>query len=110
MKRKHSRPNAEDVEENRILAAVGYIGILFLLPLFMKPQSSYCQYHARQGMSLFILEIIYGALCAIPIIGWFIIAPVGGFIIFILFIVGLANSMAGKEEPLPVIGVYGERF
>lgn len=97
-----------DVEENKAIAAIGYLGILFLVPLLAKPNSPFAQYHARQGIALCVAAVAMSIITPIPIIGW-IIGPIGGILVFILFIMGLVNALGGKMVPLPVIGKYAEK-
>lgn len=99
---------SKDVEENKVWAAIGYLGILFLIPLLAKKDSPYAQYHAKQGLALFIAGLIVGVASALPLIGWFLIAPIGGILLLILFIIGLINALGGKTQPLPVIGKMAE--
>lgn len=98
-----------DVEENKGLAAIGYLWILFLVPLLAKKDSAFAQFHGKQGMILFIAEVIWifagMFLFHIPILGW-IIGSVGWFILFVLFVIGLMNALGGKTQPLPVIGQF----
>jgi len=104
------KTGSKDVEENKVWAAIGYLGILFLIPLLAKKDSPYAQYHAKQGLALFLAGLIVGAASAIPFIGWFIVAPIGGIILLILFVIGLINSLGGKMQPLPVIGKMAENL
>jgi len=46
-----------EVEEGKVYAIVGYLGILFLIPLLALPKNKFAQYHARQGMVLFFVEL-----------------------------------------------------
>lgn len=105
-----SSGGGKDAEENKAMAAIGYLGILFLVPLLAAKNSPFAQYHAKQGLVLFILEVIIGALSALPFIGWFIVGPIGGIITIILFIMGIINALGGKQQPLPVIGKFGEKI
>jgi len=98
----------KDAEENKIWAVIAYLGILFLIPLLAKKDSPYAQYHAKQGLALFVAGLIVGVASALPLIGWFIIAPIGGIVLLILFIIGLVNALGGKMAPLPVIGKMAE--
>ena len=97
-----------DVEENKAIAAIGYLGILFLVPLLAKPNSPFAQYHARQGIALCVAAVAMSIITPIPVIGW-IVGPIGGILVFILFIMGLVNALGGKMVPLPVIGKYAEK-
>jgi uncharacterized membrane protein len=102
-------PAGNDVEENKVIAAIGYLGILFLVPLLVKPNSPFAQYHARQGIALCVAAIAISIISVIPIIGW-IVGPIGGILVFILFIMGLVNALGGKTVPLPIIGKYAEKI
>lgn len=94
-----------DIEEGKVWAAIGYLGILFLVPLLAKKDNEFAQYHAKQGLMLFIVSLIIGPITFIPLIGWILaIFPL------VLFIMGLVNALGGKKKPLPVIGQYGENL
>ena len=99
----------KDIEENKLWAVVAYLGILFVLPLLLKKDSEYAQYHSRQGLVLFISAVIWGIVSAVPFIGWFIIMPIGRFF-FVLWLIGIVNALSGKAKPLPLIGRLGEKF
>jgi len=98
------------VDNDKVFAVLSYFWILFILPLVMKKDSEFAVYHAKQGLILFIFSIIIGVASNIPFIGWFIIAPVGGVIGVILFIIGIINAWGGKKQPLPIIGKYADSF
>lgn len=100
---------SKDVEENKVVAAIGYLGILFLVPLLAKKDSPYAQFHAKQGMVLFIFSIILGFIMIIPFLGW-IIGAVGYLFTVVLFIMGLVNALGGKKQPLPLIGQFAEQI
>ncbi len=44
---------------DRALGAIGYLPVLFLLPLLLRRDSLFIQFHARQGMVLFLLELAW---------------------------------------------------
>ena len=100
---------SKDVEQNKAIAAIGYLGILFLIPLLAAKNSPFAQYHAKQGLVLFIFGIIVSAVGVIPFLGW-VVASVGGILVLILFIMGIINALGGQMKPLPVIGSYAEKF
>jgi uncharacterized membrane protein len=47
----------EPIEDDKVIAAIAYLGILFLIPLLLKKNSKFAIYHARQGLVLFALEV-----------------------------------------------------
>ena len=96
-----------DVEKNKIFAVLAYFGILFLVPLLAAKESRFAQYHANQGLVLFIVDIIVW-------IAFFVL----GFVVPLLFlfswlvwlgvlalhIIGIVNAAQGEMKPLPVVG------
>lgn len=101
--KKECKCSENDVQENKALAAISYISILFFIPLLAKKDSEFAQFHAKQGMALFVLEAVIMFIVMIPILGWFI-AALGWFVSLIFFIMGLVNALNGKCVELPIIG------
>lgn len=102
--------DSKDVEDNKIWGIIAYIGILCLIPLLAKKDSAFAQFHAKQGLVLFITGIIVGVVSALPFIGWFIVAPLGSLFVLILAIMGIINAAQGKMKELPIIGQFGKKF
>ena len=48
----------QDIKKNKKIAAIGYIGILCFIPLLLKPNSRFAHFHAKQGLILFIAEVL----------------------------------------------------
>jgi len=93
----------DDIEKNKGMAALAYL--LFFIPLVAAKDSKFAKFHANQGLNLLLLSVaidIVGTI--IPIIGWFIILPLGGIFCFVLFIMGIVNAFNGEEKKLPLIG------
>jgi len=98
--------NKKDIEENKIVAAIGYIFILCLLPLLGKKNSEFAQFHAKQGLVLVICWFIIWVVGAII---WPIMA-LGNIILLILSIMGLVNALAGKYWEMPFLGKYAKKI
>lgn len=101
-----------DIEKNKGMAVLGYIGILCLIPLLAAKESKFAQFHAKQGLVLFLFEILVGILYAIPgvnvvmfFIGWILY-----ILILILAIMGIVNALGGKYWKMPVFGGLAEKF
>jgi uncharacterized membrane protein len=103
------KSSQKDIDENKLMAVLGYIGILLLIPLLAKKDSPYAQFHAKQGLVLLIAYIISGIVMAIPVIGW-IVGALAMLGCFILWIMGIVNAISGKMNELPVIGKYAKNF
>lgn len=92
----------QDIEKTKTIAALSYI--IFFLPLLTNPESKFGKFHANQSLVLLLTCIIGNlVLGIIPIIGW-IIMPLFGIAVFILFVIGLLNGLNGKAKELPLIG------
>jgi uncharacterized membrane protein len=98
-----------DIQDNKVIAALSYLGLLVLVPLLAKKDSLFCQFHAKQGLVLLIAWVIIGAVAVIPILGW-IIGIVGSIFLFVCFIMGLVNALSGQAGELPLIGQYASYF
>ena len=94
--------DAQDIEQNKMLAAIGYLGILFLVPLFAAKQSKFALFHAKQGLVLFVIEVILGF---IPFIGW-----AAELALLVVSIFALAQAMQGKYWELPYLGQYAKKI
>ncbi len=104
----------DDIEANKVIAAVSYIPILFFLPLVVCPNSQFGRFHANQSLALFLLSlvggILFGILTAItlliPAIGWIfqVLSWIFSLLMFGLVILGAVNTANGKAKELPVVG------
>lgn len=99
----------EVVEQGKIYAFLGYWGILFLVPILAKRDNEFAVFHGKQGLVLFILEIIFTVLGYIPFIGY-VISPLGYIICGIMAIIGMAQSLNGKYWKMPWLGEYAEKI
>ncbi len=97
----------EDIESNRVMAILAYIGILVLIPLFAPKakESPFARYHTNQGLLLFIFHFVVSALGAIPYIGG-LLAAAANIIWIIMLVFGVVNVLNGKAKELPVIGKF----
>lgn len=105
-------PGPTKIEENkdlRVIAAVGYLWILCLLPLLGKRESEFAQWHGKQGLVLTISSFILWLVVWIPFIGW-IIGFVGTIAIVILAVNGIINALQGKYWEMPYLGQYARKI
>ncbi len=104
-----------DIERNKAIAGLAYLGILFFLPLVAAPESKYGRFHANQSLVLMItgfawfiaftlVALIFGWIIPflgniILILGW-----LGYIAIFVFYIMGLINGFTGKAKEMPIVG------
>jgi len=110
-----------EVEEGKTLAAIGYLGILFLVPLLAKKENKFCQFHGKQGAVLFGFEVI-GAIVLIiinvvlgflPCAGW-IVSSILWLAYWVcalgLSIWGLVMALKGEYWKMPVLAPLAEKL
>jgi uncharacterized membrane protein len=97
-------------EPNVLIAVLTYF-IFFLPWLTGDIKDPFVKFHTKQSIVLVIASLIVWILGAvIPVLGWFIIGPVGGLIVFILWLIGVLNALQKKQTPVPWIGQFGSKL
>lgn len=96
--------STKDVEENRLVAALAWLWVLSLIILLLKRDSPYVQFHARQGLVLFVASILLWI--ALSLLGpfAFFLHQTLNFLIFVVSIVGFVQALRGQWWTLPVLG------
>ena len=107
----------EDIEQNKGMAILAYLGILVLVPIFAAKESRYARFHANQGLILLIALVAYGMLekflsGVFYAIWWglgsvFSIALNLVYLVFVAYIIlGIMNAAKGRAKELPIIGKF----
>ncbi len=97
--------DSQDIEQNKVMALLSYLGLLFLVPLLAAKDSKFARFHANQGLVLFLAEIVLGVVNVIPVLGC-IVSGIGSIAVLVLAILGIINAAQGKAKELPVIGKF----
>lgn len=99
--------DARDIEDNKVMSILAYIGPLFLIPLFAASKSKFARFHTNQGLVLFILDVLLSVATAVlgllPVVGW-VAGTLSGLIVLALMIFGIYNAATGRARELPLIG------
>lgn len=109
--------DTNDIEQNKVVSAIGYIPVLFLVPLLGASNSPFAKFHANQGLILTIAAIALGVarsvLCAVfgfmPILRNFvpdIISAIVSVAILAYIVIGVVTAVQGKARKLPFIGGF----
>jgi uncharacterized membrane protein len=105
--------DVEDTKNNKAVAALSYLSILFLIPLLLRRKSYFSRMHAKQGLAVFALEIMIFVLSpllyAIPYLGTFFVW-LFCFISIIICIWGVERALNEKILVVPVLGKYFEKI
>lgn len=92
-------PTDPDVESNKLIAAISYLGLLVIVPLLLKKESPYVQFHAKQGVTFAIIWCIGWVLFWFPIIGWLFAA-----LVFVFNVIAFFKALSGERWEAPIIG------
>ena len=103
----------EKVENEKLVAILSYflIGIIWYFVDEKMKKSAFAKFHVKQALVFTIISsivIVVGTI--IPVLGWFVILPLGGIAMTILGIMGIINAINLKTKELPVIGKYAKKF
>lgn len=93
----------QDAEENKVLAALGYLGPMVVLPLILKPNSPFVRFHANQSIALLIFSVLCSICRWIPFFGW-MISAFGAVFTLVNVFRGFFGALGGKKIKLPMIG------
>ena len=95
--------------DDRFMATIGYLGILCLVPLILKKDSTFAQHHGKQGLVLLIAWIILWVSNVIPVLGQ-IVWMLGSIVLIILMILGMLNALQGRLWNMPVLGAFAKQI
>ena len=94
------------LDESRLYAALSYLFILVLVPLFMKRDDAFVMYHAKQG-----LVVMVGYVLAMIAVNWVsIIGNLLWLVLMIVSVVGVIQAAQGKRWRIPVISDIADKF
>ena len=101
----------EDIKKGKTLGILSYLGILVLIPYLSEKKNKYVIFHAKQGISLLIAEIIVGGILWFLglILSWRVSWLVSicqtafFFLSLVLSFMGIKNVCDGKAKELQLI-------
>jgi uncharacterized membrane protein len=105
--------SSSKIENEKLAAILTYFlaGIIWYFADEKMKKSTLVKFHTKQAINLCLISIIGNFIFGlIPIIGWFILMPIWGLLILILWIIGLINSINEKQKEIPIIGGFAEKY
>lgn len=88
----------EEIEDGKVLAGLGYLGILFILPLLIKPDNPFCKENAKQSLVLFLASLVLG------------VTMFGPILILVVQLIAMIRTLQGEFWEIPVIYDLASRF
>lgn len=106
--------SAADVQNNKAMGILSYLGILVLIPILAAKESPFARYHANQGLVLLlcevgfsvasmILSVIFAFLGPLALL-WTLVSWLVSLAFLALLILGIVNAAQGLCKELPLIG------
>jgi uncharacterized membrane protein len=89
--------NEQGDGNKKLYCVLSYFFILWLVGLIQMPNDPDVRFHVAAAIVSVLGSVI-------PILGWFIIAPVGGIAVLVLAIMGIINAVNNQQKELPLIG------
>ncbi|MFA6551142.1 MAG: DUF4870 domain-containing protein [Patescibacteria group bacterium] len=108
-KKTGSKFDANDIENNKIIASLSYIFILCLIPLLLKKKSEFAQLHARQGLTITVAWFVLWVIGVVPILGW-LIAFFGNLALLVISIMGVIKTLDGQAWKIPYIYEWSKKW
>lgn len=121
--------NPADIANNKVLAVLSYLGLLWLIPFFAGKQSPFTKYHVKQAFLVICAQVGWGILGSIlsvvfrKRVNYGIVSlsyGTPGYITFIVWIIhlciwafailGIINALQGKAKELPFIGKFANKL
>ena len=94
-----------DVEANKTIAALSYVWILCLVPLLGERNSKFAQFHAKQGLVLFIIEIIGSLVFWFPFFGQLLMLAIA-----VVAVMGIIKALNGEWWKIPHIYEWSKKI
>ena len=102
---KSSSPVDNDIEKNKTVAALSYAWILFLVPLLSKRHSKFAQFHAKQGLVLFVIKLAAGLFMWFPFFGQLLMLA-----LVVVSVMGIIKTLNGEWWKMPYIYDWSKKF
>lgn len=104
-----SSNDQSDVQKHKLVAAIGYISVLCLVPLFTARESKFAQFHGKQGLALFLVAIVVAIMQQIMPTLWPILA-LCNLGLLVLSVMGLIKAAEGQYWELPIFGELAKKL
>lgn len=104
-----SNKQDKEVSEGRFFAMIAYVSFLCIISLLLKKDNKFVLFHAKQGLVLFVFEVICFILSILPLVGT-IIKGLGILAFTLLSIWGVWQSFRGQCGRIPFISKFSDKI
>ncbi len=114
------------------MAAIGYLPLLFFLPVFLSRKSRFVRLHGLQGMTLqlglfvfwigvWVTDFLFGRVLGnmlilgfvFRVVAWLIHYPLGFIVVgtyIVIALIGIMHALSGERWRVPILSTYSERL
>ncbi|MDD5195404.1 MAG: hypothetical protein PHQ96_07035 [Candidatus Omnitrophica bacterium] len=98
-----------EIKDGAPFAALSYVFFLWILVFIFRKDNRFAHFHAKQGIVVFIGEIVFIVLALLPFVG--IIFYVTGLLLFLfLSLYGIYFSLTGKMVRIKFLSAIADKF
>ena len=90
------------IQEGKFFAVTGYLFVLCFVPLLLKQDNKFAQFHGRQGLVLFIFEMAAAIVKSIPVIGD-VVFSFAYVVLGIASLLGIVRVLMNEYWEMPVV-------
>lgn len=108
--------DASDIQNNKVMGILSYLGILVLVPIFAAKESKFARFHANQGLIVLIFQaaisITLGILAVflsyVPVVRvlFAVIRWLISTALVLPSVLGIVNAARGLAKEIPLIGGF----
>lgn len=110
---------SKDVEKGKLAATLSYlvVGVIWYFADEKMKRNSFVKFHVKQGLILIIFSVVWSIALSI-LTGMFLfgifylwqIIHLLSYVPLIFCIMGVINTLNGKEKELPIIGNFAKKL
>lgn len=94
---------------SRGMALLSYFGVLCLVPLIFSRNDAYVNFHARQGVVLWIWGVLAIFSLHVPILGPFFFSS-SVFFITVMALLGILSVLLSRAWRFPIVGMFAQKL
>ena len=104
-KNKADKPNNNKANDKAFAFLAVFLTILgFIIAILTKKENKYVMFYAKQGLVLFIGQIIIRVVAIIPPM------KVIWAVWIILWVIGWVNALSGEMKKTPIISIFADKI
>jgi uncharacterized membrane protein len=98
----------QEIREGAPFGVLSYIYFLWIFTFIFKKDNRFAEYHARQGIVIFIGHLASLILYMVPFLRW--LGLLFEFLLLCLCMYGIFLVLTGKSDRIPVVGDVADKL